>query len=141
VNKTPLVFGGCAAALFGLISVAIAHPIPDSSIERGDATRGKATFERRCTGCHALDQNRGGPRLAGVYGRKSGTVPDFPYSNELKQAGIVWNERSLNAWLTDPDTFVPGNDMSFHVPKPDERRDVIAYLKASSTALTAFGGK
>ncbi len=141
MNKTPLIFGACAATLFTFFSVAVAHPIPDSPTVQGDATRGKATFERRCTGCHALDQNRGGPRLAGVYGRKSGTVPDFPYSRELKQAGIVWNERSLNAWLTDPDTLVPGNDMSFHVPKPDERRDVIAYLKASSTALPVSEGR
>jgi len=141
MNKTPLTLGACAAALFTLVSVAIAHPIPDSPSLRGDPNRGKATFERRCTGCHALDQNRGGPRLAGVYGRKSGTVPDFAYSNELKQAGIVWNERSLNAWLTDPDTLVPGNDMSFHVPKPEERGDLIAYLKASSTAVNVSEGR
>ena len=107
----------------------------------GDAIRGKAVFEKRCTGCHALDQNRVGPRLAGVYGRKSGTVADFPYSTELKQAGIVWDDRSLDAWLTDPDTLVPGNDMSFHVAKPDERRDLIAFLKASSMALTVSEGK
>jgi cytochrome c len=141
MNKTPLVFGACTAALLSLMSVAIAHPIPDSPTVPGDATRGKSTFEKRCTGCHALEQNRVGPRLAGVYGRKSGTVPDFPYSKELKQAGIVWDKRSLNAWLTDPDTLVPGNDMSFHVPKPEERRDLIAFLKASSLAVTVSGEK
>jgi cytochrome c len=102
----------------------------------GDATRGKAVFEKRCTGCHALEQNREGPRLAGVYGRASGTVPDFPYSSAVKQAHIVWDDKSLAQWLADPDTLVPGNDMAFHVAKPDERRDLIAFLKAGSTALT-----
>jgi cytochrome c len=131
MNKTPLILGGCAATLFALISVACAHPISDPPIVQGDAIRGKAIFERRCTGCHALDQDRVGPRLAGVYGRKSGTIHGFPYSTELKQAGILWDGRSLDAWLTDPDTLVPGNAMSFHVAKADERRDVIAYLKTT----------
>lgn len=107
----------------------------------GDAIRGKAVFEKRCTGCHALEQNREGPRLAGVYRRKSGTIPDFPYSTELKQAGIVWDERSLDAWLTDPDTLVPGSNMEFHVAKAEERRDLIEFLKASSTALAVSGGR
>ncbi len=101
----------------------------------GDAIRGKAVFEKRCTGCHALEQNREGPRLAGVYGRKSGAVADFPYSTELKQAAIVWDDRTLDAWLTDSDTLVPGNNMAFHVAKARERRDLIAFLKQSSTAL------
>ena len=136
MNKTLLIFGACAAALFSLISTACAHPIYDPPVGPVDATPGKALFERRCTGCHTLDQNRVGPRLAGVYGRKSGTVPDFPYSAELRRAGIVWDNRSLDAWLTDPDTLVPGNNMSFHVAKADERRDLIAFLKASSSAPT-----
>jgi cytochrome c len=141
MNKTPLIFGACAAVLFTLISVGIAHSTSDPPIGQGDAIRGKAAFEKRCTGCHALDYNREGPRLAGVYGRKSGSVADFPYSTELKRAGIVWGDRSLNAWLTDPDTLVPRNNMSFHVAKPDERRDLIAFLKASSTALNVSEGK
>ena len=127
-------------AWLGPLLLASAHPFgdpsPSESTMPGDAARGKALFERRCTGCHTLDQNRVGPRLAGVYGRRSGTVTDFPYSIELKRAGIVWDNRSLDAWLTDPDTLVPGNNMSFHVAKADERRDLIAFLKASSSALT-----
>jgi cytochrome c len=73
--------------------------------------------------------------LAGVYRRKSGSVADFPYSTELKRAGIVWGDQTLDAWLTDSDTLVPGNNMDFHVAKAEERRDLIAFLKASSTAL------
>lgn len=138
MNKTSLIFGACAGAFFTLIAV---HPIPESPIPQGDAVRGKAVFEKRCTGCHTLDQNRVGPRLAGVYGRKSGTIPGFPYSMELKQAGIVWGNQSLYAWLTDPDTLVPGNNMEFHVAKAEERRDVIEFLKASSQALAVSEGR
>jgi cytochrome c len=95
----------------------------------GDAVRGKAVFEKRCTGCHALEVDREGPRLAGVYGRKAGSVPGFTYSAGLKNLGLTWNDATLERWLSDPDMVVPDNNMSFSVPKAEERRDVIAYLK------------
>jgi cytochrome c len=98
----------------------------------GDPTRGKMLFEKRCTGCHALTQNHEGPQLQGVYGRASGAVVGFAYSSSMKKAHIVWDEKSLEKWLTDPDTFIPGNDMDFLVSKPQERRDLISYLKQSS---------
>lgn len=97
-----------------------------------DAVRGKSIFERRCTGCHSLDQNREGPHLRGVYGRTSGSLSDFDYSPALKQAHITWNEASLERWLTDPDTLVPGNNMEFHVAKPQERSDLIGFLKETA---------
>jgi cytochrome c len=95
----------------------------------GDADRGKALFERRCTGCHAIDANREGPHLRGVFGRKAGAVPGFGYSTALKNSGVTWNEDSLNKWLTDPDTMIPGNNMDFHVIKANERADLVAFLK------------
>jgi cytochrome c len=98
----------------------------------GDAIRGKDVFERRCTGCHFLDQNREGPRLRGVFGRTSGSVADFGYSSAIKQAHITWDEASLERWLADPDTLVPGNNMEFHVAKPQERSDLVRFLKDSA---------
>jgi cytochrome c len=95
----------------------------------GDGARGKDVFERRCTGCHSLDQNREGPRLRGVFGRVSGSVSDFGYSTAIKQAHITWNETTLQKWLTDPDTLVPGNNMEFHVAKLQERKDLIRFLE------------
>jgi len=98
----------------------------------GDPTRGKALFDKRCAGCHGLTQNHEGPQLQGVYGRTSGTVASFAYSSSLKKAHIVWDEQSLEKWLTDPDAFISGNDMDFLVSKPQERHDLIRYLKQSS---------
>jgi cytochrome c len=98
----------------------------------GDASRGQAVFEKRCTGCHALDQEKEGPRLRGVFGRKAGSIYTFEYSDALKAANITWNADSLEQWLTDPDKIVPDNDMAFRVPKAQERTDIIAYLRQLS---------
>ena len=98
----------------------------------GDPVRGKEVFGRRCTGCHALAQNREGPKLQGVYGRSAGTIANYPYSTALKNAHMVWDDATLDRWLTDPDTAVPGNNMEFRVSKLQDRRDIISYLKTAA---------
>lgn len=105
---------------------------PDSgaAANAGDPVRGKSVFEKRCTGCHAIDANREGPHLRGVYGRKAGSVPGFDYSDALKNSGIVWNEDTLERWLTDTDAAVPNSNMGFSVPKAQDRADIIAYLRS-----------
>ncbi|WP_433963733.1 heme-binding domain-containing protein [Tunturiibacter gelidiferens] len=95
----------------------------------GDAVRGKAVFEKRCTGCHAIAVDREGPRLAGVYSRRAGSIAGFTYSAGLKNSGVTWNDATLEKWLSDPDLMVPDNNMSFSVPKAEERRNLIAFLK------------
>ena len=55
--------------------------------------------------------------------------PDYSYSDALKSSNIVWNEETLDKWLTDPQAFVPGVRMFFHLDSPQDRADVIAYLK------------
>ena len=94
--------------------------------------RGKELFEKRCGGCHSMDRDKEGPRLRGVYGRVAGSVDSFQYSDALKKSKITWTEATLDKWLTDTEKLVPDNDMSFHVEKPDERGDIIAYLKQNS---------
>jgi cytochrome c len=111
---------------------AIADDSMAQAITDGDPVQGKAVFEKRCTGCHALIQNREGPMLQGVYGRNTGAVAGFPYSDALKKANIAWNDQTLERWLADPDAFLPGNNMDFLVSKPQERKDLIAYFKQSS---------
>lgn len=98
----------------------------------GDPVHGNAVFERRCTGCHSLTQNHEGPRLQGIYGRPTGAVAGFPYSDALRRANIRWNDQTLDRWLKDPDVFLPGNNMDFLVPNPQERKDLIAYFRQSA---------
>jgi cytochrome c len=91
--------------------------------------RGKDIFVRRCSGCHALDINKEGPSLRGIYGRKSAAIQGFGYSEALKKTSIRWDNQTLDRWLTDPDSMVPDTDMAFRIANPDERTAVIAYLK------------
>ena len=114
-----------------LLPTSSAVVIQDSNSANPD--HGKELFERRCTGCHSLDNDKEGPRLRGVYGRKSGSVTSFKYSDALQKAGITWDEASLDKWLTDPDKFIPDVDMDFHLEKPEERSAIIAYLKQLSS--------
>jgi len=92
---------------------------------------GKALFEKRCGGCHALDRDKEGPRLGGVYGRTAGSLDSFQYSDALKKSKLKWVEDTLDKWLTDTENLVPNNDMTFHVEKADERAGIIAYLKST----------
>jgi cytochrome c len=89
---------------------------------------GKTLFEKRCAGCHGIDADHEGPRLRGVVGRRAGSVTTFDYSKPMQSAGFNWDAASLEKWLTDPDSVVPGTDMSFRVPKPEDRAAIIAYL-------------
>jgi cytochrome c len=97
-----------------------------------DTARGKELFEKRCSGCHSPDRDMEGPHLGGVYGRRSGTRPAFPYSDALKKAQITWNANTLDRWLTDPEQLVPNTDMAFRVQKADERNEIIRYLQQLS---------
>ena len=81
---------------------------------------------------HGLDRNLEGPRLRGVYSRRSASVPGFPYSDALQNTQIVWNAETLDRWLTDPEKFIPGNDMAFRVEKSAERSQIILYLQQLS---------
>ena len=111
-----------------------AHQEPTSAATQptreGDPAVGRQVFEKRCTGCHSLTQDREGPHLGGVYGRPSASIHGFDYSPALANARIVWNESTLDHWLTDPDAAFPGNNMDFRVARPQERKDLIAFFKA-----------
>lgn len=98
----------------------------------GDTARGQLLWERLCTGCHTLDRNQVGPRHRGVFGRRAGSLPDYDYSPALKRAKFTWSEKMLDAWLTNPEALVPGQKMGFSVALPQDRADIIAYLKSLS---------
>jgi cytochrome c len=97
-----------------------------------DAERGREAFEKRCTGCHALDKIKVGPPLRGIYGRNAGKDPQFAYSDAVKNTSIVWDESTLARWLTDTESVIPDNDMAFRLNDPSDRANIIAYLRKLS---------
>ena len=113
-----------AAALLALAPVASA----------GDAAKGQKVFNK-CKACHevATDRNKVGPTLKGLFGRTSGTVEGFAYSDDMKAKAIVWSAETLKPYLANPKAVVPGGRMSFAgLKKEDELEDVIAYLLEAS---------
>ena len=87
-------------------------------------------FFKTCAACHATDHtNRVGPGLEGIVGRTAGTAPGFRYSNAMKNSGIVWDEKTLNAYLESPQKAVPGNRMPYAgLKNTTDRADIIGYL-------------
>jgi cytochrome c len=99
-------------------------------------------FNGHCRECHAFDKgdNRIGPTLYGVVGRKAGTVPGFAYSDSVKSSGITWNEKNLDKWITNPNAFIPGNNMGAifsGLSDAGERAKIIAFLKGDTNKKPA----
>ncbi len=98
-----------------------------------DAKRGEALYAARCGACHSVADNGAGPRHRGVFGCHAATQPGFDYSDALKHSDIVWDEKSLDRWLSDPSAFVPGNMMVVRLAnEPGDRADLIAFLQSVS---------
>jgi cytochrome c len=116
------------------VAAALALAITGATESKGDPDRGRSLFERRCSGCHALDGLKAAPPLRRVFGQRAARDPQFPYSDALRSARVTWDEPTLDRWLADPEAVVAGNDMSFRLGSADERANIIAYLRK-------FGGK
>lgn len=112
-----------AATALCLVSVA------DSASAEGDAALGQRAFQR-CSACHtATGQAKAGPGLLGIVGRPAGSIEGFRYSPAMKASGLVWDEATLDRFLAAPRTAVPGTTMTVGVPKPEDRQNIIEYLK------------
>jgi cytochrome c len=116
----------------GLALVLVSSPL---RAQQNSTARGERDF-RACAPCHSLeiDRNMTGPSLANLWGRKAGSLPNFDrYSDALKASGIIWDDRSLDAWLTDPEHMVPDNAMPFEgIKDPHARADLLAFLKEAT---------
>ncbi len=95
---------------------------------QGDALRGKAIYDAKCSACHSVDDNRVGPLHAGVLGRKAGSVKDYDYSDALRQSRLLWSQANLQRWLADPEKLIPGQKMGYRLDVAQERADVVKYL-------------
>ncbi len=117
---------------FVIAAFAMSVSLSPAAAQHGDATRGQRDF-RVCAPCHSLepDRNMTGPSLANLWGRKAGELSSFDrYSDALKSSGIIWDDRALDGWLTDPQRMVPDNDRPFEgIKDAHVRADLLAFLK------------
>lgn len=104
--------------------------------QSADLSNGEAKFAV-CQACHTIVQGGAdmtGPNLWGVFGRKAGSEASFTYSDDMKAAGWTWDADHLDKWITNPKTVLNGTKMTFvGVPDANDRRDIIAYLKVSTS--------
>ena len=125
-KAAPWFFAGlCLASLAG---TALAQNAPEGA----PSLDGAALFKQQCSACHTLnpaDPPRQGPTLAGVYGRKAGSVQGFKYSGGFASTDVVWDDAHLDAYLTNPQSVIPGSMMPYKQAKAPVRKAIIAYLK------------
>jgi cytochrome c len=128
-------YQSCHGWSFALIATSMLALFNNVAMAAGDPKRGAVAF-RACMACHSVEpgEHRTGPSLSHVWGQKVGSAEGFVrYSDAMKQANIVWDDRTLDQWLRNPAKFIPHNNMTFPgIEKDKDRRDVIAYLKAVS---------
>lgn len=126
-----------------LVGAAIGLPAWGASCEAApvashELMQGRALYESRCGGCHAVDANRVGPLHRNLIGRQAGHAPDFAYSPALQSSSVVWSAKTLDQWLSNPEALIPGQRMNYSVRSAEDRRLIIEYL--SSDAVNARTG-
>ena len=126
--KSKLILASLAAIAFS-VSAQAAEP---------DVDKGKKVF-RKCKACHEVEKekNKVGPHLINLFGRTAGELEGYKFSKAMKKKGadegLVWNDETLDAYLTKPKAYIKGTKMAFPgLKKEKDRVNIIAYLKTFS---------
>lgn len=149
-SRATLFLSCTAAALFGATAaVAGETPAPsatppspaaaqDQQTKSAASEDGELLFNNACRTCHALKpgDHRLGPSLVGIVGKKAGAQSGFTYSQSLKNSGVTWDEKTLDAFIANPDSVAPGNNMKPYtgMTAADDRAKIIAFLRSGATA-------
>lgn len=96
---------------------------------------GQLAFNNACRTCHTMREgdNRLGPNLHRIMGRKAGSLPNYGYSSAMKDADLVWDKATLDRFIANPDQVVPGHNMKPYggIASAEDRAKIVAYLEAS----------
>jgi cytochrome c len=121
-------------ALSALVVLLIAGTQTLTRAAAADPDHGKTVFEQ-CAACHGLDDgtDTDGPTLKGVIGRRAGSLEDYRYSAAMKRSDVTWSPATLDAYITDPQGYIPGNRMAFAgIQDAADRADLIAFLEQAA---------
>jgi cytochrome c len=120
------------AALSGMAYMLSSPSALPQASQGTEGVSGQQAFNNACRTCHMVRQgdNRLGPSLHGIVGRKAGSLPDYAFSSAMKEAGFVWDEEKLDRFIANPDEVVPGNSMKPYggLSSSDDRKKIIAFL-------------
>ncbi|WP_441232431.1 c-type cytochrome [Bradyrhizobium sp. 1200_D9_N1_1] len=122
----PIARAGALTLLLSAPSSRAQQPANDEAAQQA--------FNNSCRTCHSVKEgdNRLGPNLSKIVGRKAGSLPDYNYSPSMKEAGFVWDQDKLTRFMVKPDEVVSGNKMQpYGGVSADEAAKVIAYLQAA----------
>lgn len=124
----------CASAF--LAAAALLPALAPLQVRAQDAAAGDRLFRQRCVACHTVQagQNRIGPHLSGIVGRKAGSVDGVRYSQGMQDLAIAWDAAQLDAYLANPTAMVRGTTMAISVPNAAERASIVAYLQTLGCA-------
>jgi cytochrome c len=104
--------------------------------QSADAAAGQQMFNNACRTCHTVREgdNRQGPNLHRIIGRKAGSLPGYGYSSAMKEAGFAWDADKLDRFMATPDAVVSGNTMKPYsgLASADDRAKIIAYLQSGA---------
>jgi cytochrome c len=118
-----------------LIAINADAPGQDT-VARSAVEDGQLLFNNACRTCHTLKEgdNRLGPNLHNIIGRKAGSLQNYSYSDAMKGAELVWDRATLDHYISNPDQVVPGNNMKPYggLASAEERAKIIAFLEANS---------
>ena len=126
-----------AVALSGMACPLLSSSASSQTPAQGaDVAAGQQLFNNACRTCHTVkpDDNRQGPNLHGIIGRKAGSLSGYGYSSAMKEAGFAWDADKLDRFMATPDAVVSGNSMKPYggLTSADDRAKIVAYLQSSA---------
>jgi len=138
-TKFKMVFNRSGSGRFALLSgiaclfLSISSASDEMAPQNEDVASGQLLFNNVCRTCHSIREgdNRLGPHMRGIIGRKAGSLPNYSYSNAMRGADFVWDEENLERFIANPDETVPGNNMKPYggLASAESRAKLIAFLK------------
>jgi cytochrome c len=130
-----MTFGNFTLSLAALIALS-AEALGQETVSRSTGPDdGQLAFNNSCRTCHTLREsdNRLGPSLHKIIGRRAGSLPNYGYSSAMKDANLVWDKATLDRFIANPDQLVSGNNMKPYggLNSAEERAKIVAFLEAN----------